>query len=102
MVDIDLPIPRLLLDLVEQGIWPADSEQSERFEMAYAPNGPQHDTVEAQRKRLRDYGPPRVPVDRIHLVYPGERVCSACIRRRPESELFDLKPDIGECSKDSS
>ena len=89
MVDIDLPIPNLLLDLVERGIWPADSEQSERFEMAYAPNGPQHDTVEAQRKRLTDYGPPRVPVDRIRLIYPGQ--CVLCLYP-PPSGVRTVRP----------
>jgi hypothetical protein len=68
MVESTLPVPGLLLDLVERGIWPADGHQAMDFEWAYPNPG---DDAEDRARLLDKYGPPRVPVERIRLIHPS-------------------------------
>ena len=67
MLDSGLPIPELLLDLVERGVWPANWTQTRRLEAAYPTPD---DDLEERTQRLKEYGPPLVPVDRVRLIHP--------------------------------
>jgi hypothetical protein len=64
-----LPIPSLLLDLVERGIWPADEAQAREFESAYQERPA---TTDKQPEILKPLGPPRVSVERIQRIDRSE------------------------------
>jgi hypothetical protein len=64
-----LSVPRLLTDLVERRVWPADGDQARAFEWAYpSPD----DDVQERERLIERYGLPRVPVERIRLIHPTE------------------------------
>lgn len=76
MVDPTLPVPGLLLELVDRGVWPADWQQAARLEEAYPPH---HFDGKQRTEWLERYGPPLVSVERIRLIHPKE----SCLHFEP-------------------
>jgi hypothetical protein len=70
MTQCHLTVPGLLLDLVGRGVWPASPMDGWHFEWAY----PDPDeNAESRTGRLNEYGPPKVPLERIRFIHPTAR-----------------------------